>query len=171
MCRKELRVTWYHCLLWAPVILGLWEIMALSVHCLLHFTLWIISLLALCFTLICPNISASGSSIVPPQVSQCWCSLFKFLFLNGRAKLDMFSCQLSRSCHTLGHCEWKAPKKRALQIFNLCVTVCKYGLCDLQCKKCWDSRFKRSRSKTGVGLYVHWQISYNVKTSMKGELY
>lgn len=52
------------CLSWADVILGLLEIMALSVHSLLHFTLGIIPLLALRFTLPQPNISSSGSSAV-----------------------------------------------------------------------------------------------------------
>ncbi len=62
---------------WANVILGLLEIMALPVHSLLHFTLWIISLLALRFTLIHPNISTGGSSTASPsRITQFRCSLF-----------------------------------------------------------------------------------------------
>lgn len=53
-----------HCLSWAAVIPRLVKMMAASVHNLLRFTLGIISLPVLCFTLIHRNVSAGGSSAV-----------------------------------------------------------------------------------------------------------
>lgn len=70
------------CLSWADVTLGLQEIMALSVHSLLHFTLRIISFLALCFTVVHSNISTSDSSLcycLPPSTTHFQHSLFQSL--------------------------------------------------------------------------------------------
>lgn len=55
-----------YCLSWATVFLGLLLFIALPVHSLLHFTLWIISLLSLRFTVVHDNKSTSGCSTVSP---------------------------------------------------------------------------------------------------------